>query len=102
MPNNRVELLSSAWQDLDHIAETHLQLVGAASAERMTDKILDTLERLAEFPYMGPLHPDPVLARMEYRKILCGDYVCVYRVIDSVVYVYRIVHGKTDYPKYFK
>ena len=34
--------------------------------------------------------------------VLCGDYVCVYRVIEETVYIYRVVHGATDYTKYFK
>lgn len=102
MPKCHVEFLLAAWQDLDKIADYHLKMVGAASAERMTDKILDTVSLLAEFPYMGARHPDPELAKREYRKILCDDYVAVYKVIDSTVYVYRIVNGKTDYPKLLK
>lgn len=102
MPKYKVEILLAAWHDIDKISDFHLRMVGAASAEKITDKILDTLDRLADFPYMGAQHPDPVLAKYEYRKVLCGDYVCVYKVIDSYVYVYRIVNGKTDYPALLK
>lgn len=99
MPEYRIEFLPSAWQDLTKIADLHLQLVGPESAERITDEILDAIDGLSRFPYMGPLHPDPVLARMEYRKLVCRKYVAVYRVMDSTVYLYRIVNGLTDYPK---
>ena len=102
MPKCQVKLLPSAWEDLDRIADYHLMMVGPASAEKITDAILDTVETLGDFPYMGPLHPDPVLAGREFRKVLCGNYVCVYRVIEPDLYVYRIVHGAADYPKYFK
>ena len=102
MPKYKVEILLAAWQDIDKISDFHLRMVGAASAEKITDKILDTLDKLADFPYMGDQHPDPVLAKYEYRKVLCGDYVCIYKVIDSYVYVYRIVNGKTDYPALLK
>lgn len=102
MPKYKVEILLAAWHDIDKISDFHLRMVGAASAEKITDKILDTLDRLADFPYMGAQHPDPVLAKYEYRKVLCGDYVCIYKVIDSYVYVYRIVNGKTDYPALLK
>ena len=101
MAEYHVEILPSAWQDLDRIAEYHLRMVGAASAEKITSRILDVLEKLEAFPLMGALHPDACLARMEYRKVLCGDYVCVYRLIGQTVFVYRIVHGATDYPKLF-
>ena len=102
MPKCPVKILPMAWQDLNAIADYHLQTVGAASAEKITDRILDALEKLEEFPLMGTLHSDEFLARMEYRKVLCGEYVCVYKVIDTAVFVYRIVHEATDYPKQFK
>ncbi len=38
---------------------------------------------------------------MEYRRIVSGNYVCVYRVIDDAVVIYRIVNGRTDYPRLF-
>ena len=75
-------------------------MVCPASAEKITDCIPDTLAKLASFPYMGAQHPDPELARLEYRKVICGDYVCVYKVIEN--HVYRIVNGKTDYPRLLK
>ena len=95
-----VELLNAAWQDIDKIADFHLEKVGVESARRITDKILAGIERLAEFPLMGPLHPDPELSILGYRKlVLTKTYVAVYRMIGDVVYIYRIVNGTTDYPK---
>lgn len=102
MPKCKIEILQSAWQDIDKISDFHLKMVGMASAKRITDKILDTLEKLASFPYMGAQHPDAELARLEYRKVICDDYVCVYKVVGDVVYVYRVVNGKTDYPRLLK
>lgn len=52
MPEFRIEFLPSAWQDLNKIADLHLQLVGAESAERITDEILDAIDGLSRFPYM--------------------------------------------------
>ena len=101
MAEYHLEFLPDAIEDLDRIADYYIQTVGAASAERITDQILDALDRLEQFPYLGSLHPDQVLAAMEYRRIVSGGYVCVYRVIDSEIVVYRIVHGATDYPKLF-
>ena len=102
MAEYKVEILLAAWQDIDKIADFHKKMVGAASAQRITDKILDTLERLGSFPYMGAQHPDPELARRDFRKVICGNYVCVYKLIGSSVFVYRVVNGKTDYPKLLK
>lgn len=99
MPDTQLVILTPAWQDIDRISDLHLMLVGPKSAEEITDKLLDTIALLAEQPYMGALHPDPFLAQHQYRKLICGKYVCVYKVIDQTVYVYRIVDGRTDYPK---
>ena len=95
----RLEILTPAWQDIDRISDLHLLLVGAQSAQKITDKLLDAIALLASQPYMGALHPDSFLAQREYRKIIRGNYVCVYKVIGTTVYVYRIVDGRTDYPK---
>ena len=102
MPKYQVDILLAAWQDIDRFSDFHLKMVGAASAEIITVHLLDTWAKLASFPYMGAQHPDPELARLEYRKVICGDYVCVYKVIENRVYVYRIVNGKTDYPRLLK
>lgn len=92
-------LLSPAWRDLDRISDLHMLLAETKFAEEITDKLLDTIALLAEQPYMGALHPDPFLAQHQYRKLICGKYVCVYKVIGQTVYVYRIVDGRTDYPR---
>ena len=103
MPKCRVELLDAAWRDVDKIADFHLEKVGSDSAQRITDKILNSIENLAESPLMGPPHPDPELAIQGYRKlVLAKTYVAVYRVIGNVVLVYRVVNRATDYPKLLK
>lgn len=43
MPKYQVDILLAAWQDIDRISDFHLKMVGAASAEKITDHILDTL-----------------------------------------------------------
>lgn len=102
MAKYKVEILLAAWQDIDKIADFHMKMVGTASAQCITDKILDTVEKPGSFPYMGAQHPDSELARREFWKVICGDHVGVYKVIDHSVFVYRIVNGKTDYPKLLK
>jgi len=103
MPKCRVELLDAAWRDIDKITDFHLEKVGADSARHIADTILASVEKLAEFPLMGPIHPDQELAALGYRKlVLTKTYVAVYRVIGGTIYIYRIVNGTTDYPKLLK
>lgn len=102
MPKMRIEFLQPAWQDMDRIADFHLREVGPVSAEKVMENMLDMIEILADHPYAGPPHPDPELARREYRKlVLTKTYLAVYRVIEDTVYIYRVVNGATDYPKLF-
>lgn len=104
MENNRyrVEILTPAQRELDAIAEIYFQLYGPESARKITDRIYHSLERLQSFPLSGKLHPDRLLGREGYRLLICGRYICVYRLIEETVYIYHIVHGSTDYPKLFK
>jgi len=102
MVSVRIEILTPALHDIDKIADYHLLAVGPVSAEKITDKLLDSIEKLGEYPLMGTEHTDPVLQKEGYRKLVCGEYICIYRLIDDTIYIYRVVHGATDYPKLFK
>ena len=103
MPKAKLEFLQAAWLDIDHISDYYLREVGPTSAEMVMDEIMGHIAILMEHPYAGPLHPDPVLARQEYRKlVLTKTYIAIYRVVGDTVYVYRVVNGRTDYPNLFK
>jgi len=98
----RVEILESAWRDLEEIADYHLLMAGPNSAKKITDRILDALERLETFPLSCPYVPDNELKGQDYRMLVCDQYLCIYRLIDDVVYVYHIAHGATEYGNLFK
>lgn len=101
MPKYRVELLPTAWAELNEIADMHLYLVGAASAQKITDKILDTLKNLEENPYMGTETKYPFLTEQGFRMLICGNYLCFYKVNADIVEVYHIADGRRDYAKLF-
>ncbi|HVI39359.1 MAG TPA: type II toxin-antitoxin system RelE/ParE family toxin [Anaerovoracaceae bacterium] len=102
MSKCRVEILTPAANDINQIAQYHLLSVGPSSAEKITDKLLDSIEGLSDYPLMGTEHPDPALRKRGYRKLVCGEYISVYRIIDDAVLIYRVVHDSTDYPRLFK
>ena len=95
----KVKILTPALSDINKIADYHLKMVGPLSAQKITDKILDTIETLEMNPYAGAEHPDVVLRKQGYRKIISGEYVCIYRKLEEVIYIYRVVHGSIDYPR---
>lgn len=99
MPDYNLELLASAWRELDEISALYLNLSGPKSAKTITDKILDTLEHLKSNPLMGSELTHKPLAGQGYRKLVCGYYLCFYKVIANNVIVYHVVDGRTNYPK---
>jgi toxin ParE1/3/4 len=102
MPKNKIEILAPAWKELEEIADYHLLMVGQISAKKITDRILDALERLEEFPLSGPHVPDTELKGQDYRMLVCDKYVCIYRLIGDTVYVYHIAYGATEYGELLK
>jgi plasmid stabilization system protein ParE len=102
-PKSKLIYLAPAREDVLDIARYHLEKVGVNSVRNITGEIEEIIGRLAYFPLMGQTHPDPILAESGYRKLLITPvYVCIYRVFGEGVYIYRVVNGKTDYPKLLK
>jgi toxin ParE1/3/4 len=102
MADYELKLLAPAWEELEAIADRHLNLVGPDSAQKITEKLLDSLENLKINPLLGIECTDKIIALDRYRKLICGNYLCFYRIIENTVYVYHIVDGRTDYPKIFE
>lgn len=90
-------ILAAAFDDILRIADYRIKAVGLRSAHEITDKLLATIDLLGTMPLMGPLHHDPVLQSMGFRKLICGSYVCIYRMVDDIPTVYRVFHESKDY-----
>ena len=95
-------ILEPAQRELEEIALLHMNLSGPNSARSITNLIYDTLERLEMFPLSGHIPKDRWLARENYRYVIAGKYIAVYRLIEDTVYVYHIAHGASNYPSLFK
>ncbi len=79
MAEFRLEILSPAWKELDEIASYHLHVVGPISARKITDKILNALCRLEDFPLSCPYAPD---AELEMLITECWCAADMYAYID--------------------
>ena len=95
----KLELLTPAQIELEEIARVHMELVGPKSAQRITDSIYSSMEKLEIFPELGIVCKDKNLADLGYRTLICGNYLCFYRLIGNYVFIYHIVDGRADYPK---
>ena len=66
----RVEILPTAWEDLKRIEDYYLLQFGVESAMKVTDQILNSIERLEKFPDSGSLTPDKWLNEQGYRMVI--------------------------------
>ena len=103
MARYKLAYLPLADTDILGIVKFHASQFGPSSAREIYRSIREQIGRLQDFLVLGTLHPDPELAVLGYRKlVLTKTYVAVYRLIDDTVTIYRVVNGKTDYPKLLK
>lgn len=95
----RVEILPSAWEDLKKIEDYYAIQFDVETAIKVSDHILDTIERLERFPDSGSLTPDKWLNDKEYRMVICKKHVAIYKVIEQSVFIYHIADTQTEYTK---
>lgn len=96
-----VAVLPSAWEDLKQIEDYYLITFGADTALKVSDSLLNAMERLETFPDSGSLTPDHWLNRQGYRMVICKKHVIIYRLIGDIIYIYHIADTQTQYMKLF-
>ena len=97
----KVQILPTAWEDLKRIEDWYFVQFGLQTALKVSDHILDAIERLEMFPDSGSLLPDEWLNKQGYRMVICEKQVAIYRLIGQTVYIYHIADMKTEYTKLF-
>ena len=97
----KVEILPAAWEDLKRIEDWYSVQFDVETALKVSDHILDAIERLESFPDSGSLTPDEWLNQQGYRMVICGKHAAIYKQIEKTVYVYHIAETQTEYTKLF-
>lgn len=97
----KVEILPSAWEDLKSIEDYYILQFEVQTALKVSDHILDTIERLEQFPDFGSSTLDDWLGEQEYWMVICKKHVAIYRVVHETVYVYHIADTQTQYTKLY-
>ena len=92
-----VRFLTEALGDLEEII-LYIAQDNPQSALRMHDKIVEKAEGLSVFPKRGRLVPDKKMAEAGYRMLVIKPYIAFYRVIKRDIFIYRVLHGATNYP----
>ena len=100
MPKQRSKVRYSpeATRDLDeiwlYIAE---ELLNPDSAQTTVNDIMSSIEKLGDFPQMGPMLSSITNIDSAYRFLLCGSYIAFYHSDESTVNIDRVLYGKRDY-----
>jgi len=92
-----VRFLSEALNDLEEIV-LYIAHDSRSAAIRMHDKIIEKANDLAVFPKRGRLVPDKKMNESGFRMLGIKPYIAFYRVIDNDVFIYRVLHGASNYP----
>lgn len=102
MEKYKVELLASAWDDLQEIFEYILLENSKEAAEKILVKIIKSLRKLEAFPNSNTIVPDKKLKMLGIRMVVSSLYLSFYRVIKDKVLIYHIVHGARKYRDLFE
>ncbi|MFR4251235.1 MAG: type II toxin-antitoxin system RelE/ParE family toxin [Christensenellales bacterium] len=94
----RIEYLPIAMQDLTEIAQYIMEaLKNKTAAMKTMEKITDSIERLAQFPYANPVHMPIRPLKHEFRKLPVENYLVFYWVENNTVTVARVIYAKREY-----
>ena len=95
-----VRFLKEALDDLEEIV-LYISQHNKTAALAMHDKILEKASGLETFPKRGRLLPDTKMRQAGYRALVVSPYLIFYRVLGQDVFIYRVIHGATNYPSLY-
>ena len=97
---SKLVFLPSAVGDLDEII-LYIAESDKNAALKIKNEIIDKIEKLKEFPKLGRIIPEAKMRKKGYRMLVHESYLIFYRIIEDKIYIYRVLHGKRDYPNLF-
>lgn len=98
MTRSKVRYSPEAINDLDEIwAYISDELQNPESASNTVDGIMDTVDKLNDFPEMGPPLSSITDIESAFRFLVCGNYIAFYHLNGEIVSIDRVLYGKRDY-----
>lgn len=98
MKKYNLHYTTEARRDMDEIWNYIMgKLQNRAAAERVTNGIMDEVDRLEDFAESGTPLPSIADVDDDYRFLISGSYMIFYRVTGIDVYVDRIIYSRRDY-----
>jgi len=92
-----VQFLQEAMEDLEEII-LYIAKDSRRAALQAHDKIITKVRELSVFPRRGRPVPDKKMADAGYRMLGILPYIAFYRIVGEHIFIYRVIHGATNYP----
>ena len=80
----------------EYIAEDNEEM-----AAKTIQEIYTRIENLQQFPYIGADLSKRVSFRTDYKYVICGNYVVLYKIGEEYIEIYRVVNRYQDITKIF-
>ena len=96
MERYNVELLPSAYSDLDEIFD-FIMAENPQAADGILESISQSLQRLESYPHSGTPLFERSLTKFNFRMVIIDPYIAFYRFISDKVIIYRILHCARNY-----
>lgn len=96
--NNQISYAPKAREDLLEIKSFIEEETGDIElAKKTISDIVTTNDSLSIFPEMGQRLLINLGSKIEYRYLLCHNYLSFYRYLDRTIYIDRILNSRRDY-----
>lgn len=94
----KLRYLRLALTDLQDIIDyVSNELTAPDAANDLLDKFDEAIARLELFPFSGPIARNMNGLKDEYRSLVVENYIVFYVVLDNIVEIRRVLHGKRKY-----
>jgi len=100
--DNQINYAPKAREDLLKIKSYIEEETGDIElAKKTVLDIVTTNDSLSAFPEMGQRLLINMGSKIEYRYLLCHNYLSFYRYLDQTIYIDRILNSRRDYRTLF-
>jgi len=98
----QLTFLPIAQQDMTDIVRyiSH-ELFNPTAADALADEMIESAERLCDFPYINTIHQTIKPLKHEYRKLLVKNYIMFYWVDEKekLITIARVIYARRNYEK---
>ena len=95
---NQIKYTPAAIDDMDEIF-SYISQDNVTAAESLLENLNFQIGCLAAFPHLGTVLSEEKYTLIErgFRFIVVHPYLIFYKILDDIIIIYRILHGRRDY-----